>query len=148
MTASSGHSTCVQLLHIRPELCGRCGTGKCCVIVLEFRRVTPLCSQQPFRDGQYYTGAIPEANVTYNVVGNVNEWGVVITETTFGGRGDLDGHGTGAIMSYGDLIFTTLTRARSAREAIRIMDELCQARWLAVVVHLPRAASTLMCHTS
>lgn len=35
------------------------------------------------------------------------------TETTFGGRGDLAGQGTGAIMSYGDLIFTTLTRART-----------------------------------
>lgn len=77
-------------------------------------------------DGQYYTGEIPELNHTYNVVGNTNEWGVVITETTFGGRGDLAGQGTGAIMSYGDLIFTTLTRARTAREAIQVMDELCR----------------------
>ena len=30
-------------------------------------------------DGQYYTGLIPELNHTYNVVGNTNEWGVVIT---------------------------------------------------------------------
>ena len=50
------------------------------------------------------------------------------TETTFGGRGDLVGQGTGAIMSYGDLIFTTLTRARTAREAIEVMDQLCQVR--------------------
>jgi dipeptidase len=63
---------------------------------------------------------------TLNVVGNVNELGVMITETTFGGRGDLNGHGTGAIMSYGDLIWTTLQRARTAREAIKIMDELTQ----------------------
>ena len=52
--------------------------------------------------------------------------GVMIIETTFGGRSDLDGHGTGAIMSYGDLIFTTLQRATTAKEAIRIMDELTQ----------------------
>ena len=31
----------------------------------------------------------------------------------------------GAIMSYGDLIWTTLTRARTAREAISVMDFLC-----------------------
>ena len=49
-----------------------------------------------------------------------------ITETTFGGRGDLDGQGTGAVMSYGDLIWTTLSRATSARDAIRVMDELTQ----------------------
>lgn len=60
------------------------------------------------------------------MVGNINEKGVIITETTFGGRADLSGAGTGAIMSYGDLIFTTLTRASSAREAIQVMDELTQ----------------------
>ncbi len=77
-------------------------------------------------DGQYYTGAIPEVEHTYNVVGNVNEWGVTITETTFGGRSDLAGQGTGAIMSYGDLMWTTLSRAKTAREAISVMDFLVQ----------------------
>jgi hypothetical protein len=77
-------------------------------------------------DSQLYTGEIPEVAHTFNVVGNVNENGVIITETTFGGRADLDGGGTGAIMSYGDLIFTTLQRATSARGAIAIMDALCQ----------------------
>ena len=32
------------------------------------------------------------------VVGNVNEHGLMITETTFGGRGDLSGAGTGALI--------------------------------------------------
>ncbi len=32
----------------------------------------------------------------------------------------------GAIMSYGDLMFTTLSRAKTAREAIQVMDYLCQ----------------------
>lgn len=76
----------------------------------------------PMHCAQIYLGTIPEANVTLNVVGNTNELGVIITETTFGGRGDLSGEGTGAVMSYGDLIFTTLTRATSARHAIAIMD--------------------------
>ncbi len=63
---------------------------------------------------------------TLNVVGNVNEVGVAITETTFGGRGDLDGHGHNNNVSYGDLIWTTLERAHTAREAIAIMDALTQ----------------------
>ena len=76
-------------------------------------------------DGQYWTGAIPQVPHTYNVVGNSNEWGVIITETTFGGRSDLDGHKTGAEISYGDMIWTTLERSRTAREAIATMDALC-----------------------
>lgn len=77
-------------------------------------------------DGQYWTGTIPEVPHTLNVVGNVNEVGVIITETTFGGRADLDGHGHGNNISYGDLIWTTLQRAHTAREAITIMDALTQ----------------------
>ncbi len=33
-----------------------------------------------------YLGEIPEAPVTYNVVGNINEFQLCICETTFGGR--------------------------------------------------------------
>jgi hypothetical protein len=36
-------------------------------------------------DGGWYLGEIPEPNVTYNVIGNSNEHGLVIAETTFGG---------------------------------------------------------------
>jgi hypothetical protein len=32
-----------------------------------------------------FLGQIPEANYTYNVVGNTNEYGLTIGETTFGG---------------------------------------------------------------
>ena len=78
-------------------------------------------------DDQHWTGMIPQPPHTFNVVGNSNEWGVIITETTFGGRSDLDGHNTGAVMSYGDLIWTTLERSKSAREAIQTMDALCTA---------------------
>ena len=37
-------------------------------------------------DTNKYLGEIPEAEVTYNVVGNINEWQVTIGETTYGGR--------------------------------------------------------------
>ncbi len=78
-------------------------------------------------DGSFYLGSIPEANETYNVVGNVNEYGLIIGETTFGGLPQLSGAGTGAIMDYGSLIWVALQRAKTAREAIRVMDELVQA---------------------
>lgn len=71
-----------------------------------------------------YLGEIDEAPVTYNVVGNMNEHQLVITETTFGGRHELvDSTG---IIDYGSLIYITLQRAKTAREAIKIMDELVQ----------------------
>lgn len=69
------------------------------------------------------------------------------TETTFGGRGDLAGQGTGAIMSYGDLIFTTLTRARTAREAIEVMDQLCQVRLKPPPDRAPRLSLTPLAET-
>lgn len=82
----------------------------------------------------------------------MNEFGLVIGETTFGGLKQvrehiaintilllssdhsitsfisyqLDGHGTGAIMDYGSLIWVTLQRARNCDEAITIMDQLVQ----------------------
>eukprot|EP00746_Dinoflagellata_sp_MGD_P089058 gnl/MRDRNA2_/MRDRNA2_35178_c0_seq1.p1 gnl/MRDRNA2_/MRDRNA2_35178_c0~~gnl/MRDRNA2_/MRDRNA2_35178_c0_seq1.p1 ORF type:complete len:614 (-),score=114.84 gnl/MRDRNA2_/MRDRNA2_35178_c0_seq1:163-2004(-) len=77
-------------------------------------------------DGSFYLGSIPEVSHTYNVVGNANEHGLIIGETTFGGLPQLDGHGTGAIMDYGSLIWVTLQRATTAREAIMVMDSLCQ----------------------
>jgi dipeptidase len=70
-----------------------------------------------------YLGSIPEAEVTYNVVGNVNEWGLVIGETTFGGISEL-GHQDGGIMDYGSLIWVTLQRTKTAREAIHMFGEL------------------------
>jgi dipeptidase len=78
-------------------------------------------------DSGAYVGTIPEANETYNVVGNVNEFGVIITETTFGGLNQLSGGGVpGQIIDYGELIWITLSRAKTAREAIALMDSLTQ----------------------
>lgn len=69
-----------------------------------------------------YLGEIDEAPVTYNVVGNINEFQLTIAETTFGGREELVD--TTGIIDYGSLIYITLQRAKTAREAIKIMDEL------------------------
>ena len=71
-------------------------------------------------------GVIPQPNHTYNVMSHGNEHGVVIAETTHGGIGSLAA-GKGTILDYGSLIMTTLQRARTAREAITVMAELCEA---------------------
>lgn len=67
-------------------------------------------------------GKIPEAEVTYNVVGNINENQVSIGETTFVGREELINED--AIMDYGSLIYVALQRAKSAKDAIKIMTDL------------------------
>lgn len=73
-------------------------------------------------DSGEYLGQIPEAEHTFNVVGNVNEFGVIIGETTFGGVSF--GHQEGAIVDYGSLIWITLQRSKTAREAITTIDRL------------------------
>lgn len=73
-------------------------------------------------DSGRYLGEIPQAEYTYSTVGNMNEHQLVIAETTFGGRKEL-GDPTG-IMDYGSLIYTTLQRAKTAREAIDVIVEL------------------------
>lgn len=78
-------------------------------------------------DSGVYLGEIPEAVSTYNVVGNGNEHGLVIGETTFGGVPLLAWNQTGAVMDYGSLIYVTLQRAKTAREAIAVMTDLMDA---------------------
>ena len=73
-------------------------------------------------DSGRYLGRIPEVAHTYNVVGNMNEWQLAIGETTFGGLPNL-GNPEGMI-DYGSLIYITLQRAKTAREAIKTMAEL------------------------
>ncbi|MDR1103612.1 MAG: C69 family dipeptidase [Tannerella sp.] len=72
-----------------------------------------------------FLGRIAQAEQTYSVVGNMNEYQVAITETTFGGRPELVD--TTGIMDYGSLIYIALQRSRSAREAIRVMTDLVAA---------------------
>lgn len=74
-------------------------------------------------DSGKFLGKIPQAAQTYNVVGNMNEHQLAIAETTFGGRSELH-HQEGAIIDYGSLIYITLQRAKTAREAIAVMTDL------------------------
>ncbi|KAL3917980.1 MAG: hypothetical protein SGILL_004458 [Bacillariaceae sp.] len=86
----------------------------------------PLDTIQVYEwDTGKYLCDIPQVNETYNVVGNGNEYGLVIGESTFGGVDILaekpkDTPG----IDYGSLIYITLQRTKSAREAIHTMVEL------------------------
>lgn len=76
-----------------------------------------------FREGKFL-GRIKQAPRTFKIVGNMNEHQVSIGETTFTGRSEL--HGGEGVFDYGNLIYVTLQRARTAREAILIMDQLAK----------------------
>ncbi|MDD5951429.1 MAG: C69 family dipeptidase [Bacteroidales bacterium] len=68
------------------------------------------------------TGSIAQVASTYQTVGNMNEHQLIIAETTWGGR-DEQANPDG-IMDYGSLIYVTLQRARTAREAIETIVAL------------------------
>ncbi len=75
-------------------------------------------------DTNRYLGEIPEAEETYNVVGNINEWQVTIGETTYGGRHEMvDSTG---VIDYGSLIYIALQRSKTAREALDVMTKLAE----------------------
>lgn len=69
-----------------------------------------------------FLGTIPQAEITYNVVGNINEHQVVIGETTFSGRKELVNKN--GLIDYGSLMYIALQRSKSAREAINVMTDL------------------------
>ena len=69
-----------------------------------------------------YIGKIRQADRTYYTLGNSNEHSLFITETTFGGRHELEDPNGG--IDYGSLIYITLQRAKTAREAIDIIVDL------------------------
>ena len=71
-----------------------------------------------------YLGQIKQVAHTYSVVGNINEHQVAIGETTWGGRKELKD--SLAILDYGSLMYITLQRAKTAREAIKIMGNLVE----------------------
>ena len=75
-------------------------------------------------DTNVYHGEISEAEATYNVIGNINEWQVTIGETTFGGREEMVD--TTGIIDYGSLIYIALQRSKTAREAISVMTSLVE----------------------
>lgn len=73
-----------------------------------------------------YRGEIPQAQQTYNVVGNMNEHQLVIGETTWGGSPELQDTTANSILDYASLIYITLERCKTAREAIRTMTDLVE----------------------
>ncbi len=73
-------------------------------------------------DSGKYLGEIEQVPFTYSTVGNMNEHSLIIAETTYGGRPELeDPNGK---IDYGSLIYITLQRAKTAREAIACIVEL------------------------
>ncbi len=68
-----------------------------------------------------HLGQIEEVGHTYATMGNMNEHGLTIAESTWGGRPELEGSG---LIDYGSLIYITLQRAKTAREAIKVMTGL------------------------
>ena len=95
---------------------------------LDFKRGTPHLPAEMRDIIEWDTGKllgrIPEAPVTYTRVGNMNEFQVVIGETTYGGRKELQV--PSGIVDYGSLIYIGLERARTAREAIQVMTSLAE----------------------
>ena len=71
-----------------------------------------------------YLGEIEQVEYTYSVIGNMNEHQLSIGETTYGGRSEL--RDTTGLIDYGSLIYITLQRAKTAREAIEIMAALVE----------------------
>ncbi|MDG3004920.1 dipeptidase [Paludisphaera mucosa] len=69
-------------------------------------------------------GQVRQAEKTYTVVGLMNENQLSLVETTTGGRKELvdpDGQ-----LDYDGLMLLVLQRARTAREAITLVDSLCR----------------------
>ena len=69
-----------------------------------------------------YLGLIEQVPTTYSTVSNMNEHSLIITETTYGGRPELEDAKGG--IDYGSLIYITLQRAKTAREAIEVIVNL------------------------
>lgn len=73
-------------------------------------------------DSGKFLGRIKQVAHTYAVVGNMNEHQVSIGETTWGGREEL--RDPKAILDYGSLMYIALQRAKTAREAIKVITDL------------------------
>lgn len=75
-------------------------------------------------DTQRPLGAIAQVSRTYQTVGNMNQYQLIIAETTWGGRSELFPGKDAVGIDYGSLIYVTLQRAKTAREAIEIIVSL------------------------
>jgi dipeptidase len=67
-------------------------------------------------------GRVAQVAHTYAIVDLINEHQLAIGETTFGGREELEN--PEGLLHYWDLMWLALQRAKSAREAIRVMADL------------------------
>ena len=84
-------------------------------------KYTPYMDVTEWDTGRYI-GKIKQVERRYRTLGNSNEHSLFITETTFGGRPELEDPKGG--IDYGSLIYITLQRAKTAREAIDVIVEL------------------------
>ncbi|MBP5636703.1 MAG: C69 family dipeptidase [Bacteroidales bacterium] len=73
-------------------------------------------------DSNKYLGFIDQAPHTYKVIGNMNEFQLIITETTWGGRPELEDKK--GVVDYQSLILIALQRAKTAREAIDVIVDI------------------------
>ncbi len=75
-------------------------------------------------DHNRFMGEIPQIAETYKVVGYINEHQLSVTETTFVGREELIN--PEGMMHYTSLMNITLQRAKTAREAIKVLTDLAE----------------------
>lgn len=73
-------------------------------------------------------GEIEQVEHTYAVIGNMNEHQLTVVESTWGGRPELVD--TTGIIDYGSLMQLALERAKTAREAIKVMTGLVKKIWI------------------
>ncbi len=71
-----------------------------------------------------FLGQIKQVPHTYSVIGNINEHQVAIGETTYTGRHEL--HNPEGIIDYGSAMYIALQRSKTAREAIKVIVDLCE----------------------
>ena len=69
-----------------------------------------------------HLGNIPQVERTYTTVGNMNEHQLIIGESTWGGRAELEDPNGG--IDYGSMMYIALERTKTAREAIQLMVDL------------------------
>lgn len=75
-------------------------------------------------DGGTFRGRIKQVPHTFAITGLMNEHQVSVGETTYGGREEL--HNPDGIIDYGSAMFIALERAKTAREAIKVIAKLCE----------------------
>ncbi len=95
--------------------------GATCPIILD-----PKGTKGPIDPDAIEAGTIPQVALTYAYINTaypvMNEFQLAIGETTFGGKREL--HSEKGLIDCPELYRLALERAKTAREAIRIIDEL------------------------